>query len=442
MVEKTNDDNKQSYTWKALHGDLVDHIQVRPHFTPSGRLRSKDKIDYRQVIEDASRSMIRFKKPERLIKMIVRVITEQVGVDHAGVLLFKENKNSYVLIDSKGEVGKKIPVGFIRIPQQNPLISIFAKRKTLLLDERGVLSYGNLKQILKDKQLLKNDKALKQDINNLRKEMELLGADICIPAYIKRRLLGILVLGPKMSGKKFDSDEIGFFVTLANDAAMAISNAQLIESLQDKLAQIETLYDEQKRLFIHTSIALAAAIDARDPYTAGHTERVTNYALSILDELHKTNELPDFNSFKGNLHIAALLHDIGKIGIRDNILNKTGKLTKEEQEIIKKHAEIGAAILQPIRELGNIIEAVRYHQEKYDGSGYPEGLKGENIPLMARIISVADTFDAMTTDRPYRKKRNIPEAVVEIKNQSGKQFDPVLCKAFLSAYENGTIILK
>lgn len=438
-MAEDNDKIKDPHTWKALHNIFINSIREKPHFLPSGVLKSKEKIDYRQVVEDASRSMIRFKKPERLIKMIVRVITEQVGVDHTGVLLFKENKKSYVLIDSKGKIGKKIPVGYIRIPEQSPLINNFSDRKSMLLDERGVLTYDNLKILLKDRDLLKHPD-LKNRINQVRKEMELLSANICIPAYFKKRLLGILILGSKVSRKKFDSDEIGFFVTLANDAAMAITNAQLIESLQEKIKEIAELYEREHRLFIHTSVALAAAIDARDPCTHGHTERVTHYSLAIADELENHPKIKDFSKFKEGLHIAALLHDVGKIGIRDNVLNKKRKLTKKERTIVMKHPEIGATILHPIKELGDIIDVVRHHQEKYDGSGYPQGLKGDKIPLMARIISVADALDAIISDRPYRKKRNMVEAIKEIKKHSGTQFDPQIVDTFLSAYKKGKIV--
>lgn len=439
MVENI-ENGKEDYTWDLIHSDFVKHMREKPHLTPSGRLKTREKIDYRRVIENASRSMIRFKKPERLIKMIVRVITEQVGVTHAGVLLFKEKKSSFVLIDSKGEIGKKMPVGFIRLPETNPLIKIFTNRKAIILDERGVLSQANMKLILKDKELMKKNPEIRNRINEVKSQMTLLSADICIPAYFKRKLLGVLVLGPKISGRKFDSNEIGFFVTLANDAAMAITNAQLIESLQEKIREIERLYESERRLFLHTSIALAAAIDARDPYTAGHTERVTHYSLSITDELVGDLDVKDYEKFKEKLHIAALLHDIGKIGIQDSVLNKNRALTKAEQQIVMKHPQIGATILQPIRELGDIIDAVRYHQEKYDGTGYPRGLKGEDIPLLARIISVADTFDAMTTDRPYRRKRKVKEAVREIVKNSGSQFDPKIADAFLRAYEKGNIV--
>ena len=414
--------------------------KTRPHFLPSGRLKkTAEKLDYRDVIEKASRSMIRFKKPEHLIRMIVRIIAEQVGVSHTGVLLHKKQKDSYVLIDSKGEEGRKIPIGYIRIPANNALINIFSEKKTPLLDERGVLTYATLPALLKNQALLNKEITLKHKITKIKEEMDLLGADICIPAFFKKRLLGILILGNKLDHTKFDNEEIGFFATLANDVAMAITNAQLIEDLQEKVKEVALLYEREHRLFIHTSIALAAAIDARDPYTHGHTERVTYYSLMIADEMGNTPEIQSYKNFRETLHIGALLHDIGKIGIPDNILNKKRQLNPKEYNKVKDHPQIGATILQPIKELKEIIDIVKTHQERYDGKGYPDGLKGDQIPFTARNVSVADAFDAITTNRPYRKKKNLTEAVKDIEKHSGTQFDPLVVTAFLKAYRKGKI---
>jgi len=274
----------------------------------------------------------------------------------------------------------------------------------------------------------------------LKRQMDLVKASLCVPCYFKRDLLGILILGEKVSGDAFTREEMGFFVTLANDAAMAIANAQLIENLHQKVEEIKGLYLREHRIFIHTAIALAAAIDARDQYTHGHTERVTNYCLALAKELEGLPEIANYKNFRETLQIAALLHDIGKIGIPDHILNKHSRLTPEEYEEIKKHSTIGATILNPIKELSDVAREVRHHQECYDGSGYPDGLKGSGIPLIARIIAVADAFDAMTTNRSYRKGKSAEEAVQELKRCSGTQFDSVIVSAFLLAYEKGNIL--
>jgi len=399
----------------------------------------KAEKDYQLFMENASRLMIRFKKPEHLIKMIVNTIDEQLGIAHTAVLLYKENKNAFILIDSKGEDGVKIPVGFVRMTFGNPLIKIFDERKNYLISESGVLIYKELTGLLQNKETLDKHKDLAELIELTLRQMELFKANIALPLYYKKSLIGVLILGDKISKEKFTRQEIGFFMTLANDAAMAISNAQLIQSLQERIEEIKDLYTKEHRVFIHTAIALATAIDARDPYTHGHTERVTTYCMAVADELEGIPEAQAYRNFKETLHISALLHDVGKIGIPDLVLNKKGKLTKKEFEKIKEHPAIGAAILTPIKELGDVAKEVRYHQERYDAKGYPEGLKGSEIPLIARIIAVCDAFDAITSDRPYRQRKVAEIALEEIRSEAGRQFDPIVVSAFLLAFEKGKI---
>ena len=440
--KKSGDENRKG--WSKVQQWMIDKLNdtegaLIPLNPEDIKKWPKPEKDYQVFLENASRLMIRFKKPERLIKMIVNVIDEQLGITHTAILLYKEQKNSFILIDSKGEGGVKIPVGFIRMTFENPLIKIFNERKNYVISENGVLVYEDIVALLKNKESLEKFEELAEIIELVIRQMDLLKANVCIPLYYKKDLIGVLVLGDKISKEKFTRQEIGFFMTLANDAAMAISNAQLIESLQHRIEEIKDLYIKEHRVFVHTAIALAAAIDARDPYTHGHTERVTQYCLAVADELETIPEAQSYKNFRETLHISALLHDVGKIGLPDQILNKHGKLTKKEFEKVKEHPAIGATILKPIKELNDVVREVRYHQEQFDGNGYPEKLKGSEIPLVARIIAVCDAFDAITTDRPYRRGKSPEIAINIIQENSGTQFDPIIVGAFRLAFEKKKI---
>ena len=171
--------------------------------------------------------------------------------------------------------------------------------------------------------------------------------------------------------------------------------------------------------------ALCHALDARDPYTHGHSERVAEYSVYIGEELKLPDEELDL------LKHVAVLHDLGKVGLRDEIMKKPGAFTLEEYEAMKQHADIGADILAGLNVLGRGEDWVRYHHERWDGMGYPKGLSGENIPLPARIIACADAFDAMTTDRPYKKRMSYENAKQELIRCSGSQFDPRVVEAML-----------
>ncbi|SHJ78109.1 HD-GYP domain-containing protein [Propionispora hippei] len=177
--------------------------------------------------------------------------------------------------------------------------------------------------------------------------------------------------------------------------------------------------------------ALALALDAKNSCMCGHSERVAELALLLAAELGFSPEE------QMKIHIGAHLHDIGKIGIPDNILNKEGKLTKEEFDLIREHPVIGDSIVGRIQAFRSIADSVRYHHERYDGKGYPDGLQGEEIPIEARIVAVADSFDAMTTVRTYRRAVSLKEALAEIVRCRSTQFDPVVVDALLQlAAEN------
>ncbi len=198
----------------------------------------------------------------------------------------------------------------------------------------------------------------------------------------------------------------------------------------DLKARVE-MNEELNRTYTETLRALVAALDTRDSETGGHSERVTMIALSIGHQMKLDQKLIQ------QIHWGALLHDVGKIGVPDQILRKPGPLTEEEWKIMRAHPQIGFQMLQGIPFLQPVLDVVLHHHERFDGSGYPSGLAGENIPLSARIFSVADTFDAMTNDRPYRKAFSQDEAVVEIQQCVNKQFDAEVVAAFKIAFEQG-----
>jgi len=219
-------------------------------------------------------------------------------------------------------------------------------------------------------------------------------------------------------------DEIALLGSNFNNMASNIE--ALVRKLKKALRQ-------NQELFLETIRTLAAAIDAKDPYTHGHSERVSSYSMAISRHL----ELNQEEVFR--VHIAAILHDVGKLGVRESILNKPGGLSDEEFEVMRQHPSIGAQIMSPIRMLKDIIPGIRNHHETWDGTGYPDSLKGEQIPMVARIIGVADTFDAMTTTRPYQQAMTLDYVIAKMRSMSGSRFDPVVVEAFMAAVEEGDI---
>ncbi len=196
------------------------------------------------------------------------------------------------------------------------------------------------------------------------------------------------------------------------------------------------LAEDLKELFSGTISAIMEALDAKDPYTSGRSKRVTFYALKIGEEYGLSNER------LSELELAGLLHDIGMIGVPVNIITKPGDLTEEEYEMVKSHTVIGMKILEEIKQLNHVIRIVGCHHEHYDGGGYPYGLKGEEIPVEAQIIAVADAYDGLTSERAYRSSLSHKDVVARIKNASGSQFNPVVVDAFVKSIDRAREELK
>ena len=206
--------------------------------------------------------------------------------------------------------------------------------------------------------------------------------------------------------------------------------------LQRKLQQLERAAQANRELFIGSMRAFVAAVDAKDPYTRGHSERVAAHSRTISRYLGLSADAQHV------VWVGALLHDVGKIGIEDRILRKGGVLSAEEYDQMKLHPVIGAEILSRIEQLREMIPAIRWHHEAWNGQGYPDGRKGEQIPVMARIVAVADTFDAITTSRPYQRAYEVEFALETIRKLAGTRFDAKVVTAFLRAVEAGEVQLR
>ena len=241
-------------------------------------------------------------------------------------------------------------------------------------------------------------------------------SSICVPLKVRDKPIGVLSVSDKSGGEIFDKSDLDMLVTLASQIAVAIYNAQLYEDLEAS--------------YLSAVRALANSLDEKDAYTRGHSERVARYSMEIGRVMRLETE--DIKT----LHIGALLHDIGKIGISEAIINKNSRLTDNEFETIKTHPSRGASIIEPAKFLKEKVPLIKYHHERFDGKGYPEGLKGHDIPMLARIICVADSYDAMTSKRAYRDVMPREEARNELIRCSGTQFDPKVVSAFLEVLEN------
>lgn len=255
--------------------------------------------------------------------------------------------------------------------------------------------------------------------------------------YPARELLFVLSNELKQAKEEVVSFEDKQLAGLISPALLKAGQAgKFLESLdqdiEEKNRELLSLLDnlskehaKTEEAFFQIIASLVNALEARDPYTQGHSERVCFYAVRVSERLGWDRREQE------KLKKAALLHDLGKIGIPDNILHKRDKLTDEEFDFIKKHEIIGVKILEPLKEMADILPWILYHHERWDGKGYPHGLAGENIPQAARIISLADVFDALTTGRDYKQAFPKDEAINEIIKNKGSQFDPKLADIFI-----------
>ncbi len=247
-----------------------------------------------------------------------------------------------------------------------------------------------------------------------------------VPLKAHERMMGVLVIHDKVSGADFNRDDMKLLETLADAAVIAIENVRLYEEERNQALQLSKAFDDLDKVYRATLQALTGLLDIRDEATHGHSIRVVAFTLRLAREMGITDPVRLRSIEQG-----ALLHDVGKIGVADAILRKQGALTEKEWEEMRSHPMLGYNMLKDIEFLSDALSIVRYHHERWNGTGYPLGLAREKIPMEARIFAVADAFDAITSERPYSKARTYEQAVTTILEESGEMFDPEVVTAFL-----------
>ncbi len=270
---------------------------------------------------------------------------------------------------------------------------------------------------------LRNDRLITPELGHLMRLDGKVLSSICMPILTEGQPLGVLNVNRLVSSRKraFDSSDMDFLSILTSQAAVCIRNSELFMQVQ--------------KLYIGSIQALSSALQAKDTYTGGHSEKVAYFAKTIAERMGMSL------TEQRELWTAGILHDIGKIGTPEEILNKTTLLSSDEWEIIRNHPTTGAEIVSSVPELKQIAPIIRAHHEWFDGSGYPEGLSRESIPIGARILSVADALEAMTADRPYRKNRSVDRVRSELVSCSGTQFDPDVVRYVIALIDDHALTI-
>ncbi|MEK6645809.1 MAG: HD domain-containing phosphohydrolase [Candidatus Firestonebacteria bacterium] len=342
-----------------------------------------------ETILEISQAVISTLNLQEVLQMIINKTIEIMKTPICSLRLLDYEKQELYVQASAGLSEKYLQIGPIKVGE-----SIAGR----VAKEKNPIAVSNVKEDIRYKF---SNLAIKEGINSI----------LCVPILNKNEMIGVLTVY-KTEKHEFSNTEIQLLSTFASECAIAINNARL--------------YENMHKNYFDTIQTLALAVEARDPYTRGHSERVTEYALAISKEL----KLPERQIQA--IKYAGRLHDIGKVGVRDEILLKPGKLTISERADIELHSSKGAEIIKPLDFLKESTPGILHHHERYDGKGYPDRLSKEDIPIVARILAVADTFDAMTSKRPYREPLSVEVALKEIEKHSGDQFDPKIASALIN----------
>ena len=276
--------------------------------------------------------------------------------------------------------------------------------------------------------LVRNESSKNVFLGRHREKLTNEGIELVVPMVVRGEVTGLVMLGGKASGEEFSGDDFDTIRAMVRHIGVGIHTHRLLEQLAQRAEENRRLYDELRTIYRDTVRAFAAAIDIKDKYTQGHSERVGRYSEIIAREMGWTEEEVE------GIQIAGYLHDIGKLIVDRDIINAPYHIDAKNSSELNRHPSAGYEILAPIRHpYADIPLMAKHHHERIDGRGYPDGLVDQQIPMGAKIVSLADSFDAMTTDRPYRRRRSFEDVVVDLRENSGKQFDGKVVAAFARA---------
>lgn len=355
----------------------------------------EDKVSRLSIINDLSRAMHSIHNTRELLDFFVQMVADEVGSDRVSLMLLDKRSNKLLINASYGiesEFVRKVELSIGegiagRVVKEGNPIFVIDDDKMCALPLFGTDQYSS-------------DSFISAPLK------------LSIPIKYRKETIGVINISNRRGGGAFSEEDLDFVSLLANQASHAIENTRI--------------FDELKSTHFEVITALADVLEAKDSHTGSHSNRMFSYAMKIGEKLNLNADEIE------RLSYVAILHDIGKIGIPESILQKPSKLTDEEYQIMKSHPVIGAEILKRVSFLIPVAPLIRSHHERFEGNGYPDRLKGEEIPIQSRIVSIIDAYDAMTSDRPYRKSLGMEWAVGELKKCSGTQFDPNIVDIFIS----------
>ena len=359
----------------------------------------KEKTNELTLLFEIGREITSSLRLEEVLSTIVERISDLLGIERCSIILLDENKDELFIAAAKG-----LPQDVIT----NTRIKKGDKISGWVFENKEVILVQDIEQ--------------DQRFGRENEERYYTGSFISVTLIFKGRAIGVINVNNKRSREVFNKDDLRLVEGIANQASIAIENARLYSNLEGIYLQIVS--------------TLTSVIEFKDHYTKGHSDRVTKYAVAIAEAMGLSQAQIEI------IRLSCQLHDLGKIGIDGHILTKPSKLTEEEWREIKLHPLKGVEILRPLAFLRDEIKLVEQHHERYDGKGYPYGLRADDIDARARIMAVADSFDAMTTERPYAKGLNLQEAKEELMRNSGSQFDPKVVEAFVNLLDRKPDLFK